>query len=445
MSTIKGLLSQSRQIKSSESYKDKNLLDGLQGVREMAVDVHNSAVAEGTTTLQEDLNILRVQINEMVGKTNWFDKTSISLEELSTIGFKTIIQPIQVATAIAVTAGKGDITTITSGAGAAANGTGVGYLFDTAATATVNTKARVLLRSKETNMPLVDSDESSIYGILEFDGAEGDVVTGLTGGLLSIATYKDVDGVSTSVAYNGNVEAIIPQRVKFSETNEDFAMINAGFAGAIGSIELGDRMWVALNPTTGLYDLTSESGDNADLGITKNDGLTKAINSLIAKASSGEDVATGSANTLGVTFGLDGLVDTDFATIWDGAGINTSYINQGAGDLTILDALKKLDNNLKRVELIADTATGNVEVAILAAPLAAGVAYTLPNGLVTVVGDKDALVVHVNGQLLASDFQISGTDGNLSGDYSVTSISSVTFNFDLIAGDVISVNSLKEI
>jgi hypothetical protein len=442
---IKSLISQARQIRASEGYKDLNFVDGLQGARELAGDVHNAAVAEGTTYLEEDINHLRTQVKEIIGKTFWYDQTSISLEELASTGNKTIIQPVQTG-AITLAAGSVDLTSIASGSGAEASGTTVGYVFTDDTTATVDTKAKVMLRDKVTNMPIVDEDENIIYGILTFDGADGDAVTGAAGGLLSVKTYKDVDGVSTAVAYDGEVEAIIPQRVNFADSAEDFAMVNAGFAGSVGAIELGDRLWVALDPATGNYDLVAESGDNADLGITKDDNLTKVINALIGRASDAGTTAEVTEDLIGHTLNPDGTLATDLDVEWDGDGVNTHYLDNdaGAGTTTILDALKVLDNTLKTVEDLAKEAAGNTQVEILAADIASGTAWTIPNAVQVITGDKDACKVFVNGQLLISDFMVSGTAGDGSGDYTVSSNTEVTFNFDLLAGDVITIEVLKE-
>lgn len=442
---IKSLISSARQIRASEAYKDLNYVDGTQGVRELAGDVHSAAVAEGTTYLEEDINHLRTQLKEIIGKTNWYDAASISLEGLASTGNKTIIQPVQVMAPVTFAAGSADLTTIASGTGGLASGTENGYVFDDSVTPPVTTKAKVILRDKVTNMPIVDADENIVYGVLTFDGADAGAVTGLAGGLLTVKLYTDVDGVATPSTYDGVAEIVIPQRVGLSDAAEDFAMINAGFAGAVGSIELGDRMWVALDPATGNYDLVAETGDNADLAITKNDGLTKVINALIAKASLGEDKATGASDVLGVTYGTDGLVDTDFETEWDGDGISTNYIdyNAGAGTTTILGALKVLDNQLKVVESLAENAGADVQVAILASDLAEATAYTVPNTKTILTGDKDAVNVYVNGQLLASDLQVSGTAGDGSGDYTISATDTITFNFPLLAGDVVSIHIFK--
>lgn len=437
---IKSLISQARQIKASEGYQDLNFVDGAQGARELAGDVHSAAVAEGTTYLEEDINHLRTQVKEIIGKTTWYDAASISLEELASTGNKKIIQPVQLAGSITFAAGTAD-SGLTSGAAADQTGTLNGYLYGAAST---DGKHVGLLRDKVTNMPIVDADENQVLVLVEAGTAtDGSDLASTT---LNLVTYTDVDGTLTAYPYAGEAEVIIPQRIGFADASEDFAMVNAGFAGAIGSIELGDRLWVALNTTTGSYDLTAESGDNADLSITTNDNLTKVINALISKSSVAEDQSTAAKGLIGYTQGTDGVMDTDLETEWDGDGVSTHYIdyNAGAGTTTVLGALKVLDNTLKTVEDLAKSAGANKQVETLAADLAEATAWTIPNSVLVVTDDKDAIDVSVNGQRLTSDKQVSGTAGDGSGDYTVSSNSSITFNWPLLIGDVIAVDVFKE-
>jgi hypothetical protein len=436
---IKSLISQARQIKASEGYQDLNFVDGLQGARELAGDVHSAAVAEGTTYLEEDINHLRTQIKEIVGKNFWYDAASKSLEELAGSA-RNIIQPVQIAGGITFAAGTAD-SGLTSGTAADETGTTEGFVFGAAAT---DGKHRVILRDKVTNMPIVDADENVVFGLMEAgtatDGSD------LSASTLNIVTYTDVDGTLTPYAYDGEAEVVIPQRIAFGDANEDFAMINAGFANSVGSIELGDRQWVALDPATGSYTIAIENGDNADLGIVTNDSLTKVINALIAKSSTAEDQSTAAKGLLGYTQGTDGLMDTDLETEWDGDGVSTNYIDYdgGAGTTTVLGALKVLDNTLKTVEDLAKSAGANKQVEILAADLAEATEWTIPNGVLVQLDDKDAIDVTVNGQRLSSDKQVSGTAGDGSGDYTVSSNGGITFNWPLLAGDVIAVDVFKE-
>jgi len=437
---IKSLISQARQIKASEGYKDLNYVDGAQGARELSGDVHDGSVAEGTTVLEEDINNLRTQVKEIVGKTYWYDAASISLEDLTSTGNKTIIQPVQLAGALTFSGGTVD-SGITSGTAADETGTTKGYLFGKAAT---NGKHRALLRDKVTNMPIVDADENQVFALVEAnDATDG---SDLSSTKLNIVTYTDVDGTLTAYSYDGDAEVIVPQRVGFADASEDFAMVNAGFAGAVGAIELGDRKWVALDTSDGTYKVDAESGDNSDLGITTNDNLTKVINALITKGSIAEDQSTAAKGFLGYTQGTDGTFNTDLDTEWDGDGVNTNYIDYDAGNGTtdILGALKVLDNSLKTVEDLASSASANKQVEILTADLAEGTEWTLPNSATVKTGDKDAIDVSVNGQRLTSDFQVSGKAGDGSGDYTVSSTTGITFNFPLLTGDVAVVDIFKE-
>lgn len=435
---IKSLISSARQIRSSELYKDKQYVDGSD-IREVpAAYQDNGSVAEGTTYLQEDLNYMRAQLNAIIGKTSWFSSPSISLESLASTGNKTIIQPVQLAN-IAFTAGSAD-TGITSGVAASESASTLGYVFGPAAT---DGKHRVILRDALTNMPIVSPDEKMVFGLIETSLSDGATIS--TGSDLQIKTYVDVNGTVTAYSYTGTAEVIIPQRVNLADASENFTMVNAGFANAVGSIELGDRRWIALDSTDGTFKIID--GNNSELVINTNDDLTKVINSLIKESLTNGYLSDGFKSFLGLTFneGTDWTVSTDLDVEWDGDGVNTNYINYdaGAGTTTILGALKVLDNQLKVVEDLANSASADVEVTILAATLAEGSPLTVPNSKTILIDDKDACNVYVNGQLLSSDKQVSGTAGDGSGDYNVASSTSIVFSFPLIVGDVVSIHIFK--
>lgn len=440
---IKSLLSQARQIKSSEKYKDINYINGLQGPRELSGNMHTALVAEGTSFLEDDINNLRAQFKEIIGKTTWYDKASISLESLVAIGTKLIIQPIQVG-GLTFAAGSTNLTISSGKAGSVSTST-VGYVFDSAALPSVDSKARVTLRNAVTNMPIVDSQERVIYGILTFDGVDGGTVTGTTGGQLKIKMYTDNNGVAVASTYAGAAEAILPQRIELHNASENFSMLNAGFAGSVGATELGDRIWVELDSVDGTYKVTS--GNNVELGIVTNDDLTKVINKIIGEAQKARDTANVLKTFSGLTIkeNSDWTLGTNLNTEWDGSGINTYYLknNSGAGTTTMMGAFKVLDNKLKVVEGLALTTDVNHQVKILTSNLAENTQLVLPNLSTVKINDKNAIDVYVNGQRLVSDFQVSGVADGISGDYSVASTTSIFFNFPLIAGDVISMTIYK--
>lgn len=424
---IKSLISQTRQIKASELYSD----------------VENMAGAEGTTYLNEDLNMLRTQIKNITGLTNWYSVPTGNIASIvsSGVATKKLIQPVQVAGTVTFAAGGVGLTGINSGvASEILNTTTDGYVYDSNITPAVNTKATVMVRDAVTNAVILDINERTIFGVLTFDGVDGGAVTGITGGLLTVKLYTDVNGTATPNDYSGSAEIIIPQRVALGSVDEAFSMVNAGFAGAVGAIELGDRMWTELDPLTGLYGVTD--GTNDELGINANSGLTAAINALIPEASKARDIATAVQTVTGVTVNdtTDWALTTNLASEWDGAGVATNYLNGTTTDTNYLQAFKTLDAQLFTVATAAANASSDKIVDILVASVAQGVPVTVPGARTYLNTDKDAMDVLLNGQELISD-TVAGGAGL--GDYAETSTTSVTFNFPLDASDIVTYKIYK--
>ena len=80
---IRSLLDQKRQISSSKEYKDLNYIDGGQGDRELSGNVHDPIYSEAVSNIEQELNNLRSQLRDIIGKGTWYADTPISLEELS--------------------------------------------------------------------------------------------------------------------------------------------------------------------------------------------------------------------------------------------------------------------------------------------------------------------------------------------------------------------------
>ena len=416
---IKSLISTARQIKASELYDDTLNMTG----------------AEGTAYLNEDLNMIRTQLKNILGEANWYDAPVGNLAAIGSSGVadKKLIQPVQVN---AVTFTTGLVTLTLSGAGSSiTNLTTDGYVYDPATTPLIDTKATVTVRDAVTNAVIVDGSENQVFGVLKYDGTDG-----ATGGNFSVQLYTDINGTATASTYSGVCEIIIPERKALGNVAENFAMTNAGFAGAVGAIELGTRDWTELDITSGLYTVTD--GTNDELGINQNTDMTSAINALIPEASKAKDIATAVQSVTGVTINssTDWSVATDLAVEWDGAGVNTTYLNGTTTDTSYLVAFKTLDNQLATVATLAANASSDKIVSILSAAVAEGVAVTLPSSKTYLNTDKDAMDVLVNGQELISDAVAGGTG---LGDYVETSTTSVTFNFPLVATDVITFKIYK--
>jgi hypothetical protein len=419
-------------IGSGSGYVDQSWLD---------------ANAEAGVFLEDDLNMIRLQLNRIIGETNWYDEPNTTLADASGTAGKLIIQPVQV-NALTVAAGTVD-TGLTSGTVGFVGGSTLGYVVvdesDFIASPTIDTKAIVGLRDATTNMPLIDVDENEIFGVLVTELVDGDAIT--ASGDVRILTYKDVAGTATAVSYAGTVEALLPQRVALADANENFAMINAGFAGAVGSIELGDRSWVELDATDGTYKLvTGVTGENAELGLTQNVSMTDAINALIPEAQIARDTADALLTLTGGTVNTDSDWDlaTSLTTAWDGDGAqtNTFYLD-GSVESDFLLAFKTLDNELHTVQLLAENASPETVVTIVASPVSSGVSVTVASGKTYDSADQDAMAVFVNGQKLVSDAIVGGAAG--SGDYTEIDNTTVTFSFNLTPNDVITYEIRKAV
>lgn len=424
---IKSLISQTRQIKASELYSD----------------TLNLATAEGVTYLNEDLNMLRTQIKNITGGAKWYTLPTQTLSAIASSGVvgKKLIQPVQVAGTVTFASGSVALSGITSGkASNITNVTTDGYVYDSNAVPAVNSKATVMVRDSISNAVIIDASERQIFGVMTFDGTDGGNVTGVTGGLLTVKLYTDINGTATPATYSGSAEIVIPQRVSLGAVDEAFSMVNAGFAGAVGAIELGDRMWKELDTATGLY--TVQDGTNQELGINANSGLTTAINALIPEASKARDIAQAVKTITGVTLkeSTDWSLDTNLALEWDGAGVSTRYLNGTTTDTSFLKAFKTLDTAIFNAYTLAANAASDKVVSVLTVGVAQGVAVTLPGGRNYLNTDKDSMDVLLNGQELLSDIVVGGAG---LGDYAQTSITSVTFNFPLSAGDIITYKIYK--
>jgi len=424
---IKSLISATRQIQAPELYSDTTAM----------------ASAEATAFLGEDLNMLRTQLRLITGGAKWYTAPTTTLSALNSSGIltKKIVQPVQVAGVVTFTSGTLALTGITTGTASLMTATTIdGYVYDSTAVPLIGSLATVTVRDAVNNAVIIDTNERQIFGVLTFDGTSGGAVTGLTGGLLTVKLYTDVNGTATPATYAGTAEIIVPQRVKLTSMAEGSMMVNAGFAGAVGAIELGSRMWTELDPLTGLY--TVGDGSNQELGITANSGLTTVINGLIPEASKARDIANAVKTITGVTLKetTDWTLSTNLATEWDGAGVTTKYLNGTTTDTSFLKAFKTLDNAIFAAATMAANAASDKVASILTLAVAQGVAVTLPSAKTYLNTDKDALDVLLNGQELLSD-TVAGGAGL--GDYAQTSITSVTFNFPLTVGDIITYKIFK--
>ena len=390
---LKSLLSQSRQIKSSKAFADVDL---------GAANADRKTLAEGQSYLEEDLNILRSMIKDITGETEWSDIPQVTLAEAAATSKKLILQPIQ--TELLAVNGTSFVTTLDTTFTNNTATTDIGYIVDDSATPSVSSKARITLREKNSNQVLVNSAENEIFGIGTNDGS----------GKIKVNFYTDVNGVATPATVAADLELILPYRIELGNLDENALLTNAGFAGAVGAFELGDRVYVDV-----------DNNGTPVFGFVEDEDLTAALNKVAAVSGAdkllGDNVSTVSgitSKTYTTTFGTDGasyLVDND----------------------TLISAIMKLDAEAKILEAAVSNASGDEVSEILTADIAEGTPYTIPNSKTYLNSDKDAVTVFVNGQKLASDLVIGdGSVGN--GDYTPFSTTVIKFNLPLEATDLVT-------
>jgi len=389
----KSLISQLRQIKSSKNFGDIDL---------GSANADRKTLAEGQSFLEEDLNILRSMIKDITGELEWSDIPQVTLAEAASTSKKLILQPIQsestgvdgtsVVTGIDV---QGTNNTAT---------TDIGYVIDDSETPAVTSKARITLREKNSNQVLLNAAENEIFGVGSNDGNDK----------LQIKFYTDVNGTATEATVTGDIEMILPYRIELGNIDENALLTNAGFAGAVGAFEIGDRVYVDV-----------DQDGNPIFGFVDDENITATINKISQISGSNKKLGDNVSAVSGIT---SDTYNTTFGT--DGA-------NYLADNDTLVQALIKLDAESKVLEDAVKNASGDEVSEILADDLAEGSEYTIPDSKTYKNDDKDAITVFVNGQKLASDLTIGdGSVGN--GDYTPYSTTTIKFNLPLEATDLIT-------
>jgi len=398
-------IDQLRQIKASASYADVDLGDN---------NADRSTLVEGAASLQEDLNNIRSQILDILGSdaTKWSDLPSTTLTEVAGASKKMFIQGVQVA----ITGVNGSSVELaqTNSINGTANTNDPGIVNEAHdATLAVGSKATAIIRDKATNEVIVDVDEREIFGIVQHEDPSTDE------NKLYLKFFVDDDGTLVERTITGDIEVILPDRQNLKDLSETAFFSNAGFAGAVGAFEIGDRVWKDVNSTDGtpIYN------------FVENEDITKTINKIAAV---GGPVKNLNDNISAVTGITSDTFNTTFKT--DNAD---SYLEDGD---TLYDAIKKLDVQAKRLQDEIDNVSADKVISIITESIAEGTAITLPDSKTYDNADKDALDVYVNGQLLVSD-AVAGGDGK--GDYAETSNTEITFHMPIEPGDVITYKIYK--
>ena len=396
---LKSLISQARQIKSSVQQADIDL-----GADNTARDT----LVNGAAYLEEDLNNLRSMILDITGETKWSDIPAITLSQAAGTSTKTIFQPVQFEGS--VTSADNLVTSLDAVPGVTntTSTTDIGYVVTDAATPAPGTKAYVAIRDKSTNMPLIDADENQIFAVAYNNGSDK----------VQLKFFTDVNGTYTPATVDGDIEALLPYRQTFSNVDEGFSMVNAGFADQVGAFEIGTRVWV---------DGLLNNGRTPTYDFVENEDITTTINKIAAVGALDKNLGDNVSAVSGIN---SSTYTTTFLT--DNAD---SYLADGD---TLVAAIEKLDAQAKANADAAASASSDKIANIVTANIAEGVAVTLPQSKTYLNTDKDAMSVFVNGQYLISNAIADANNAGDTGDYAETSTTEVTFNFPLEIGDVVA-------
>lgn len=244
----KSLLDQGLQIRASATYDDS------------VASAQTVGVAEGQTTLQGDLNVLRTLMKLSMGVTNFYDPPDLTLADIYDKYFINLVQQsgfIDVATGTGTTSLAFDtaIKTISGHNDGGGNSTTGGVVLN-------STKDhRLAIRNHSTQNPIDDGSGNEVYGRLSWTGTQ-----------YQIAWYSNVAGTETAYDFTASVNvdlACVLVSQQFQGLTWD-RFIDPSFhdmAGFTGSIDDDN---VVVNGMTGLYNgLTTQAQVNAkgdDLG-----------------------------------------------------------------------------------------------------------------------------------------------------------------------------------
>lgn len=414
----RSLFDQDLQIRPSISYDD-------------AVGSPNDATtAEGQTSLQGDLNVLRTLMGGLVGETNWYDSPDLSLQGVydkqfiylhADAGFSDVTVDTTTTTAFDTT-----IKAISGHADGAGSSTVSGVVVN-------STRAyRLSVRLSSNQNPITDGAGNEVYGRLSHDGTD-----------YSVTWYSNVSGTETVHAMTNDVVdlAYVAISNKFQELPWDrfLDMSFHDLAGIVGSITDDD---VVVDGMTDLLNgLTTQAQVNAkldDLGSTSNAQGASLV--AIEDASawfSGGDVE-GALNNIEAAIGgtASGTINyTENNVLTDDLSVRANLeeldlkwgdlastaASEGASLVSIYDAdayytSTDVEGALKEVWEYVQDAEGIKAVETNGSPISSGVSHTLPGSLTyTPASGGLNMDVYLDGQLLfegaSNDYvEVAGVD-----------------------------------
>jgi len=352
-------------------------------------------------------------ILDITGETKWSDMPAVTLSTAASSTNKVILQPIQYNGSVVVATSANSIATglvAVAGILNTTNTTDIGFIVTDSVSPAEGSKAKVSIRDAVTNQPILDSQERKVFGVAYNDGSDNIEIKFFVINSSNIAEPYTFTADTT-------IETILPSRINLVDANEDFLMVNGGWADEVGALEVGDRVYV---------DGLLNDGTTATYGFVTDEDITSTINKLAAIGIVDKNLGDNVSSVTGIsssTFVSTFLTDN-----------TNSFLSDGD---TLYNAIEKLDAQAKINADAAASAQADKIMEIVSTQIAESVAHTLPQTKTYLNTDKDALTVYVNGQALVSNAIADANNSGDLGDYSESSTTEITFNFPIEVGDVL--------
>jgi len=418
----RSLLRQLEQIRRSATYDDA------------VADVHTFAVAEPTVSgsLQDDMNVIRTMVKTITGETNWYDTMQTysnptnsgvdyvaNLKQMAgnTLDAKTVIVavsdygPSDAGFAVLSTS-SGILRDITSDYGTTLNKLGLpifesisntGDYFDEGGADNV---CRIDVINED-DVEFVDGSGNTIYAKMH-DAADFPGGTGTPTDVYFRFYANDVAVTLSGVSPTPSVVKFVYPLRKQMNDMEEYDWLRTDFISSWeGDVELVEDI-------SNLWAFTG-SGDGVDTTTFTNNSANWLLE----------------ANPTDLFMAIDQINDE----VGDRNYGGYSYLSTGE---TIVDSLQALATQVQENEDATTAAAGDKFVESIAAPVTAGVEHALPVAIGTYTTFSGAgqegknMDVYVDGQLLAADTGQFGVAADR--DYGETSISGITFRFNLQIG-----------
>lgn len=406
----RSFLSQELQVAASATYDDA------------ISSAHTIGVAEAQTSLEGDANVVRTLINDIIGKTNWYDAGRMSIEGIAGKFFiellhKSGFDNVSV-TSGSTTAFDTSIKTIVNHNDGGGNSSTEGVVVNG------TLPYKISVRDHATQDPINDGSNNEVYGRLTWNGTN-----------YLVTWYSMVAGVETAYSFASAQTVDIAYVSKSSPydalTWERF--LDFGFhdvSGMVGTIDddnvLVNGMQYFLNALTtqaqvnarvdllGHADTNSEgahfvkindSATGGSNGYFTGDNTQAAFNELKAQIGgttsttynftednvlADNDAIYAALNKLDLKWG-------DLASVATGEGASLIGVEDSGAYFTGTDVEAVLQEIGQKIE---DVSGWEKESTTTVSPISSGVSWTLPGSISYTPNSGKNLDIYLEGQLL---------------------------------------------